>query len=322
MNLFETAAHLHDKSVDDAIDENDMDTIVSWPPEALPVLFGATDAVRRRFHGLHVDPCALMNVKSGGCSEDCAFCAQSGHGEAAVEITELAEPDEIALRLAAARNRALPFCVVSSGRKLTTGEIALICRALKGQAGEKHASLGILDEAEFALLREAGVVCYNHNLETSRSFFPKIVSTHTWEERVATVNKAKAAGMRVCCGGIFGLGETWNDRVQFCLELKELDVDTIPLNFFNPVPGIRVSPPSESALDFLRIVALFRLTLPSKSIKVCGGRELHLQALQSLIFYAGANGYVSGGYLTTPGAGIDADDTMVALLGLRKRLQG
>ena len=169
------------------------------------------------------------------------------------------------------------------------------------------------------MLRDAGVVCYNHNLETNRSFFPNIVTTHTWEERVETVKRAKKAGMHVCCGGIVGLGESWNDRKQFALELKELDVDTVPLNFFNPVTGTRLSPPVESPLDFLKIVALFRLVLSSKTIKVCGGRELHLGALQGLLFYAGANGYVSGGYLTTPGAGVDADDRMIEALGLEKR---
>jgi biotin synthase len=263
-----------------------------------------------------------MNVKSGGCSEDCAFCAQSGHSTAPVDVTGLADPEEIRSRLAHARSHGLPFCVVSSGRRLTRNEVTTITGALKDQPGEKHASLGILDDEEFGLLRDAGVVCYNHNLETNRAFFPNIVSTHTWEERVATVKRAKTAGLLVCCGGIFGLGESWDDRKQFARELRELDVDTVPLNFFNPVPGTRISPPEESPLDLLKIVALFRLVLPSKTVKVCGGRELHLGGLQGLLFYAGANGYVSGGYLTTPGAGIDTDDALIAALKLKKRKIG
>ncbi|MBN1578644.1 MAG: biotin synthase BioB [Chitinispirillaceae bacterium] len=319
MNLFEAASRLYSHAIDGGIDPAGIDAVIDWPKESLSVLFAATDQVRRRFYGTTVDPCSLMNVKSGGCSEDCAFCAQSGHNSASVGVTGLADPEEIKKRLALARGHDLPFCVVSSGRRLTRNEIRTICSALKDVSGEKHASLGILDDGEFALLRDAGVVCYNHNLETSRSFFPKIVSTHTWEERVATVKRAKAAGLRVCCGGIFGVGETWADRREFCLQIRGLDVDIIPLNFFNPVPGTRLAPPVESPLDFLKIVAFFRLVMPAKTIKVCGGRELHLGGLQGLMFFAGANGYVSGGYLTTPGAGIDADDMMIAGLGLKKR---
>jgi biotin synthase len=320
MDLFEKAEHLYTHAAAGVIDGNDIETIIGWPLESMSVLFSVTDQIRLKFCGASVDPCSLLNVKSGGCSEDCSFCAQSGHNRTSVPVTDLADPELIRQRLAHARSNNLPFCVVSSGRRLSREEVLTICDALKGNPGEKHASLGILDKFEFDQLRDAGVVCYNHNLETSRDYFPKIVSTHTWDERVATVKLAKAAGMRVCCGGIFGVGETWNDRKEFCLQLKALDVDTIPLNFFNPVPGTRAKPPKESPLEFLKIVALFRLVLPAKTIKVCGGRELHLGALQSLLFYAGANGYVSGGYLTTQGAGIDADDRMIEALGLHKRL--
>ena len=319
MNLFETASRLFDRADAGVIDGNDLDTVVSWPDDDLPVPFGATDMVRRKFHGNRVDPCSLMNIKSGACSEDCAFCAQSSHSDTGVDVTRLADATAIREKLAYARSRGLPFCVVSSGRRLSPSQITSICEALRGEAGEKHASLGILDEAAFAQLHEAGVVCYNHNLETSRNFFPSIVTTHRREDRVATVKRAKEAGLRVCCGGIFGLGESWEDRKDFAFELRELGVDTVPLNFFNPVPGTRVTPPKETPQDFLKIVALFRLVLPTRTVKVCGGRELHLGGLQPLMFLAGANGYVSGGYLTTQGAGIDSDDAMIGSLGLVKK---
>lgn len=320
MDLFEKAAHLYTRAAAGAIDENDIATIIEWPLESMSVLFGATDQIRLKYCGSTTDPCSLMNVKSGACSEDCAFCAQSGHNHASsVDVTGLADPELIRQRLAHARKHNLPFCVVSSGRRLSHDEVVTICDALKGQPGEKHASLGILDKDEFRMLHDAGVICYNHNLETSRAFFPEIVSTHTWDERVETVKSAKAAGLSVCCGGIFGIGETWDDRRDLCLQLKALDVDKIPINFFNPLPGTRLNPPKESPLEFLKIVALYRLVLPKKSIKVCGGREYHLGALQSLLFYAGANGYISGGYLTSQGAGVDADDVMVGALGLKKR---
>lgn len=319
MNLFETASRLYDRACAGSIGSDDLDTVISWPDDDLPVLFGATDMVRRKFHGNRVDPCSLMNIKSGACSEDCAFCAQSSHSDTGIDVTKLADTAAIREKLSYARNRNLPFCVVSSGRRLTPSQISSICDALKGEAGEKHASLGILDDEAFSRLRDAGVVCYNHNLETSRNFFPSIVSTHSREDRVATVKRAKAAGMHVCCGGIFGLGESWDDRKDFTFELRDLGVDTVPLNFFNPVPGTRIAPPKETPQDFLKIVALFRLALPTKTVKVCGGRELHLAGLQALMFHAGANGYVSGGYLTTQGAGIDTDDAMIASLGLVKK---
>jgi biotin synthase len=162
------------------------------------------------------------------------------------------------------------------------------------------------------------VVCYNHNLETSRDFFGHVCTTHSYDDRIATVKHAKAAGLHVCCGGIFGMGESWRDPKELCLELHRLGVDTIPLNFFNPVAGTKLPSPKESALEFLKVVAMFRLAHPDKTIKVCGGREYHLGKIQSLMFYAGANGYVSGDYLTTRGDPVDADETMLQLLGLKK----
>jgi biotin synthase len=319
MDFFKTASELYSKAIQGGIDITDMDTVISWPLDKISILFAAADQTRLFFHQNKVNPCTLMNIKSGGCSEDCAFCAQSGHNDTTVEIKDLANPAEIEARYENALKHNLPLCVVSSGRKLSREEIVKVTETLSRCKGEKHASLGILDKDEFDLLRKAGVVCYNHNLETSRSFFPSIVKTHTWEDRVSTVKTAKSAGLHVCCGGIFGMGETWEQRKEFCLELKALDVDTVPLNFLNPVKGTRVSAPKEPPLDFLKIVSLFRLTMPQKAIKVCGGREYHLGSLQGLLFHAGANGYVSGGYLTTPGAGIDSDDLMIAALGLEKR---
>jgi len=319
MNLFEKAHVLSEKSIVAAISEKDLDDIIVWPLEELPSLFAAADRVRRRFFGTTVNPCTLMNVKSGGCSEDCSFCSQSSRHATGIKITELASAEEIRQRAQTAAHDSLPFCVVSSGRRLNNGDVRKIADAIAPCTCEKHASLGILDDEDFRMLRQAGVVCYNHNLETSRSFFPSIVTTHTYDERVATVRKAKSAGLKVCCGGIFGLGESWVQRKEMCLELRALDIDTVPINFLNAIPGTRVKPPRESPLEFLKIVSLFRLALPSKTIKVCGGREANLGDLQGLMFYAGANGYVTGGYLTTPGAGLAHDDSMIEKLGFSRR---
>lgn len=317
--MFEKAFQLSDKSINKSLSEKDLDDIIAWPLEELPLLFAAADRVRRRFFGNTVDPCTLMNVKSGACSEDCAFCSQSARHATGVAVTPLASAGEIQRQAKAAAQNGLPFCIVSSGRRLSRGDIEKIADAIAPCACEKHASLGILDEQDFALLKKAGVVCYNHNLETSRSFFPKIVTTHAYDDRISTVKKAKASGMRVCCGGIFGLGENWEQRKELCLELKALDVDTIPINFLNAIPGTRAKPPKESPLEFLKIISLFRLSLPSRTIKVCGGREINLGGLQGLMFYAGANGYVTGGYLTTPGAGLESDDALIKKLGLERK---
>ncbi len=320
MSIFNKAQMLYEKSVNEKIDESDIDMIIDWPQYELSVLFACADQVRRRFFDDKVDPCSLMNIKSGNCSEDCAFCSQSAHNNSSVQIRELAKSEEIKIQSDNAFQHNLPFCVVSSGRRLSTDEIRNICNTLKQCPGEKHASLGILDENEFQMLKDAGVVCYNHNIETSRSYFPKIVTTHTWDDRVGTVRRAKKAGLRVCCGGILGMGETWKDRKEFCLQIRDLDVDTVPLNFLNAIPGTRLDSPVDSPLEFLKVVSLFRLVMPKRTIKICGGRELHLGPLQGLLFFAGANGYVSGGYLTTAGAGIDKDDVLIESLGLRKRI--
>jgi len=322
MNSFEKAYQLSENSISSTVSEKDLDQIIAWPLEELPVLFAAADRVRRRFFGNTVNPCTLMNVKSGACSEDCAFCSQSAHHATGVRITPLASAEEIRRQAKIAARIGLPFCVVSSGRRLSHDDVRKITDAIAPCTCEKHAewhaSLGILDDEDFRVLRQAGVVCYNHNLETSRSFFPKIVTTHAYDDRISTVKKAKAAGMKVCCGGIFGLGESWEQRKEMCLELMALDVDTVPINFLNAIPGTRVKPPVETPLEFLKIVALFRLALPSKTIKVCGGREANLGDLQSCMFHAGANGYVTGGYLTTHGAGLESDDAMIKRLGLER----
>ncbi|MCX7726906.1 MAG: biotin synthase BioB [Chitinispirillaceae bacterium] len=319
MNLFDKTKELYFKAIEDKIDSDDIESIISWPEQLLSILFAATDQVRQYFHKNIVEPCSLMNIKSGGCSEDCAFCAQSAHNKAKIKITPLATEEEIKKRYEQAFSQNLPLCVVSSGRRINKKELENLCKVLKQCKGEKHASLGILDKEELKMLAEAGVICYNHNLETSARHYSKIVTTHSREERIKTVKSAKEVGLRVCCGGIFGMGESWNDRKEFALELKKLNVDTIPLNFFNPIEGTRLPPPKETPLEFLKITALFRLILPTKVIKICGGREFHLGLLQGLMFMAGANGYVTGGYLTTAGAGIDADKKLTSALGLSQK---
>ncbi len=319
MNSFLKAHDLHAKALKNAITGSDLDAIIAWPLEEITLLFACADLVRRARFKDEVDPCALMNVKAGGCGEDCAFCAQSSHNAARVATHELASQDEIVRANRRARDRNLTFCVVSSGRRLSPPELKTVATALARCSGELHASLGILSEEEFRLLKDAGVSCYNHKLETSRRYYPSIVSTHAYDDRIGTVKAAKKSGLRVCCGGIFGMGETWEDRKALCLDLRALSVDTIPINFLDAIDGTRVRPPTDSPLEFLKIVSMFRLAHPDKTIKVCGGREKNLGAMQALMFLAGANGYISGDYLTTKGDSVESDDRMIGMLGLAKK---
>jgi biotin synthase len=320
VNRFQKSEYLYNGAMSGGISEADMREVAAWPLDRTACLFAAADYARRQVFGNAVAPCALMSVKSGGCGEDCAFCAQSAHNNAGIATKGLSGTADIVKQCRRAWSNGLPFCAVSSGRRLGAAEFRLLCSALSecGEGGEKHASLGILDDDGFRALRAAGVVTYNHNLETSRAHFKKIVTTHSYDDRIAAIRGAKAAGLRVCSGGIFGIGETWEDRIELCLELRGLGVDTVPINFLNAIPGTRLPPPKEPPLEFLKIISMYRLAMPKSTVKVCGGREKNLGPLQPLAFYAGANGYITGGYLTTEGAGLDADDEMISVLGLHR----
>lgn len=277
--------------------------------------------VRRRFFGRSVRLCSIVNAKSGACPEDCAFCAQSARAKTGAPVYPLIPVEQI---LAAARsakaNRAFCFSIVTSGARPTARDLERICEAIAGVRAlglEPCASLGLLGRREAAALAEAGLVTLHHNLETSSRFFPFVCTTHGRAERLATVAHAREAGLDVCCGGIFGMGESWKDRVLFALELRRLGVRRIPLNFLHPIPGTPLgSCPALPPEECLRIVALFRIVSPEADIKVCGGRELCLKELQPLALTAGATGFIIGNYLTTPGRPPEEDLRMVETLGM------
>lgn len=278
--------------------------------------------IRHRYKGNRVVACSITNAKSGLCTEDCAFCAQSAHHETGIEPYPLLSAQKI---LEDARHLseggATEFSMVTSGYALTDQEIEMIGRAA-GMIKEKTdlmlcSSLGILTEARAKQLKESGVSAYHHNLETAGSYFDKICTTHDYEDAVQTVRVAKAAGLKVCCGGILGLGETWAQRVELAVTLRDLDVDSIPINFLNPIPGTRMAErPLLSPMEALKCIALFRFINPRKDITICGGREITLRDLQSWIFAAGANGLLVGNYLTTEGRDIKLDMDMIRDLGL------
>ena len=179
------------------------------------------------------------------------------------------------------------------------------------------ASLGVIDDGQALRLRQAGVSEYNHNLETSARHFPQIVTTHRYADRVSTIQAAMKAGLRICAGGIFGIGETENDRIDMALELRKLDVETVPMNFLHPIPGTPLGQTQTlQPREILRIIALYRFILPRTNLKIAGGRVLNLRDMQSWMFYAGANALLSGNYLTTTGRAVEEDMQMLRDLGL------
>lgn len=282
------------------------------------LLFAEAARIRDHFVGSAVFLCSIINAKSGRCAENCAFCAQSAHHDAGAPVYPLVDEDEMVRCAALAeQNGAGCYGIVTSGTSINKGEeLDRVCRAvarIKSETGiSPSCSLGIMDRETALRLKNAGMETYHHNLETSRSFFPQICTTHEYEDDVATIRAAKAAGLRVCCGGIFGLGETFAQRIEMALTLRELDVDSIPLNFLNPVAGTRLENADNlTPLECLTIISVYRFLLPGKRLSVCGGREKNLRELQSWMFLAGANGTMTGNYLTTPGRPPELDRQML-----------
>ncbi len=266
--------------------------------------------------------CGIINAKSGKCPENCAFCAQSAHHDTDAPIYPFVSEETLMKKAEeAARAGAVRFGIVTSGTALTERDVEPLCRAVERIVKEVGiavcGSLGMLTPERAQIYREAGMTRYHHNLETAESYFPHICTTHAYEEDKASVRAAKAAGMEVCSGGIIGLGESWEQRVELAFTLKELDVDSIPLNFLNAIAGTRLEVmPRLSPQEALRSIALFRLIHPRKNILIAGGRSHVLQEWQSWLYAAGANGMMIGNYLTTTGASFEADHAMMHTLGV------
>jgi biotin synthase len=282
--------------------------LFNLPPENALDLIAAAHAVRLRHKGKTVELCAIVNAKSGRCAEDCAFCAQSAHYRTGVATYPLISAEEMVMRARqAAASGAHAFGIVTSGVRIKSrSEWEEILRAVRTIAEEGQirpdASLGLINEEQAAELKAAGLFMYHHNLETAPSFFSQICTTHDLAEDIATVKAAKKAGLKVCCGGILGLGETPAQRVELAFLLRELAVDSVPLNFLNPIPGTPLEHrPLMNPWEALKSVAVFRLILPDKDIRLCGGKEVTLRQLLPLGLLAGANGLMTGNYLTTSG---------------------
>ena len=294
--------------------------------DELLAVMQAAFKVRQRFHGRVVKVHVLQNAKSGLCPEDCKFCSQSTHFHSEVprykmqEVQELVEAASRAFAMG-----AVTYCMVTSTRGPTGRELETICEATR-QIKARYplrvcASLGLLKPGQAQTLREAGVDRYNHNIETSERHFDQVVSTHRWGDRVDTIRQAKQAGMEACCGGIMGMGEDDEDRVDMALALRELEVESVPVNFIDPRPGTPLEHAQRQApAHALRALAMFRFANPKADVRVAGGREVTLGHMQPLALWA-ANSFFTNGYLTTPGAEPSSDWEMIRQAGFEVAVQ-
>ena len=294
--------------------------------EVLGLLDGAF-VLRRHHHGRLVRVHVLRNAKSGACTEDCAFCSQSIRYPSVVDRYATQTVDELVQGARDAHAAgAATYCMVTATRGPSDRDLDTVCEATRRIKEELPVavctSLGLLTEADAERLAQAGVDRYNHNLETSDRYYGEIVTTHTWADRVATLRAAHASGMEACAGGILGLGESLDDRVDLALALRDLGVESVPVNLLNPRPGTPLGDrPRLRALDALRALAMFRFVHPDRDVRLAGGREAVLGTQQPLALYA-VNSIFSNGYLTTPGQGASEDARMLEDAGFEALVVG
>jgi biotin synthase len=294
--------------------------VLELPDDRVPDALALAHEVRMRWCGPEVEVEGIVSVKTGGCPEDCHFCSQSGRFDTPVRAARLDVPSLVEAARETAATGATEFCIVAAVRG---PDARLMAQVAEGVAAIKEAveinvacSLGILTREQAEELRDLGVHRYNHNLETARSHFPQVVTTHTWDERWETLRLIREMGMEVCCGGIIGMGESLGQRAEFAAQLSELDPDEVPLNFLDPRPGTPFGDlDAPSTMDALRTIAAFRLALPRTVLRFAGGRELTLGDLgtrQGVL--GGINALIVGNYLTTLGRSPQEDLDLLAEL--------
>jgi biotin synthase len=297
--------------------EDELTALAALPDGAVMALASLAHQVRLAWCGPEVEIEGILSAKTGGCPEDCHFCSQSSRFDSPVKATPFLNADEV---LAAARETAAlgasEFCIVLAVRgpdERTIQRILDLAPRIHDETGLNVAvSAGILSEDQARRLAAGGIHRYNHNVETARSYFPAIVTTHTWDERAHTCRLVKAYGMELCCGALINMGETDAQRVELLTQLQELDPTEVPLNFLNPRPGTPLGDrPVLSPWDAVRWIALFRLALPSVILRYAGGREVTLRELQAIGMTAGINALIVGNYLTTLGRSADEDLQML-----------
>ncbi|HEY2670380.1 MAG TPA: biotin synthase BioB [Rugosimonospora sp.] len=317
------AATLRDPALADAVAsvldtgvglaEADILAVLTLPDEELPAALEAAHRVRVRWCGPEVEVEGIVSVKTGGCPEDCHFCSQSGLFTSPVRAVWLDIPALVQAARETAATGATEFCIVAAVRgpdRRLMDQMREGVKAIRAEVDiQIAASLGMLSQDQVDELVEMGVHRYNHNLETARSFFPQVVTTHSWEERFDTLRMVRESGMEVCCGGILGLGETVAQRAEFAAQLAQLQPDEVPLNFLNPRPGTPLGDAEPvDAKDALRAIAAFRLALPRTILRYAGGREITLGDLGTRDgLLGGINAMIVGNYLTTLGRAPGSD---------------
>ncbi|MGC8926240.1 MAG: biotin synthase BioB [Calditerrivibrio sp.] len=287
--------------------------LIDFPEDDIQPLLNAAYEIKKAFFSSKIDLCSIANVKSGLCSEDCKFCAQSAHYKTESSVYEYIGEKKLRDAIEFYKSKGVRrFALVTSGKTLdeeTFDRILKDVKLIKDYGLVPDISAGILTKDQLLRLKDAGLNGFHHNLETSRTFFPKICSTHDYDEDVKTVKDAVELGLYVCSGGIFGIGESWEDRVELAYELKSLNVQSVPINFLNPIKGTPLEDrPVMSEIEALKIIAIYRFILPDRQIRICGGRNrVFNERSKSIILKSGASGIMVGDYLTTTGFPIDSD---------------
>ncbi len=306
----------------EAIAYEDALALADAPAVFVPYLSAAANEVRQKFVGDAVESCALSNIKSGNCSEDCKFCAQSGHYRTDSPVYPQISVEEIVAQAKAAEAMgATEFCMVSSGWGATNEkEFSVVLEAVRRISSQTglfvDCSLGFLKPEQMRALREAGLYRNNHNLEASKGYFDKICTTHTHQQRMDHVEMVRHYGIHPCSGGILGMGESPRDRIDLAFELKKIGANCVPINILNPRRGTPLGDVTPlQPLEIIKYIAIFRLILPQSTIKIAGGREVNLRDLQAMAMQAGANGLILGNYLTTMGRNPAQDIQMLKDLG-------
>jgi biotin synthase len=318
MNAFDLA----EKSLrGESLPREEARAVLDWPEEDALTLLSAAHRVRRKHFGKTVKLNFLANIKSGLCPEDCSYCSQAKGSKAPIDKYNLMSAEQIlAAASQASANKAARLCLVASGRGPSDADVEQVAGAVR-QVKERFPELevcccmGLLKDGQAGVLKDAGVHAYNHNLNTSERFYKEICSTHGFDDRVETVKKAAAGGLSSCSGALFGMGETSEDILDAAYRLRDLGVDSIPINFLIPIPGTPLAGLNRlTPVQCLKILCLFRLLCPAAELRIAGGREVHLRSLQPLGLFV-ANSIFIGDYLTTEGQAPSADLEMIRDMG-------
>jgi biotin synthase len=302
-------------------ERNDAIKLMGLQSSSLHTLLFAASELRKHFKGNSVKTCSIVNAKSGLCSEDCSFCAQSGHHRSNIATYPLMSCEEIISRAEKEEGHSGRFGIVTAGRGLSKNEVKTVTNTVKLFKEKKLrqipcASLGMLEEDDFRALHQSGLRRYHHNLEASKRFYSSVCSTHSYEERLKTIRAARKSGLEVCVGGIFGMGESIEDRIDLLYEIKETAPDSVPINFLIPIPGTQLEGAGRISLwEAVKVTALARFIMPDTDIKIGAGRLEVFKDAQHLCFLAGANGMIVGDLLTIKGRKIEDDLAVINDMG-------